>query len=139
MVEGADWNGLRFPTWDDAGTGTLDSRARAYLDVNCAHCHNPRGSASNSGLFVEYERPASMITGLYKRPVAAGRGSGGMDYDIAPGHPEASILIYRVGSLDPGVAMPELGRGTVHAEGLSLLQQWIAAMPPVSPPAEATP
>ena len=73
MVAGADWNAIRLPRWDDAGTGSLDARARAYLDVNCAHCHNPRGSASNSGLFLEFDRPASMATGLFKRPVAAGR------------------------------------------------------------------
>jgi len=136
LVDGADWSGPRMPRWDDAGTGTLDARARAFLDVNCAHCHNPRGSASNSGLFLEYERPAGMATGLWKRPVAAGRGSGGFDYDIDPAHPERSILIYRLGSLDPGVAMPELGRGTVHAEGLRLLEQWIAAMRAANPPVQ---
>jgi uncharacterized repeat protein (TIGR03806 family) len=136
LVTGADWNGLHLPRWDDAGTGSLDTRARAYLDVNCAHCHNPRGSASNSGLFLEYERLAAMTTGLWKRPVAAGRGSGGFEYDIEPAHPERSILLYRLGSLDPGVAMPELGRGTVHAEGLRLLEQWIAAMPAANPPVQ---
>lgn len=139
QVVGADWNGVRLPHWDDAGSGSVDARARAYLDVNCAHCHNPRGSASNSGLFLEYERPASMVIGLFKRPVAAGRGSGGFDYDIEPGQPERSILTHRLGSLDPGVAMPELGRGTVHAEGLRLLEQWIAAMPESPPPPQVTP
>ena len=138
QVAGAEWNGVRLPRWDDTGTGSLDARARAYLDVNCAHCHNPRGSASNSGLFLEYERPMSQVTGLWKRPVAAGRGSGGFDFDIEPGHPERSILLYRLGSLDPGIAMPELGRGLVHGEGLSLLGQWIAAMPATSPPVSET-
>jgi hypothetical protein len=52
-----------------------------------------------------------------KRPVAAGRGSGGRDFAIAPGEPDASILVYRMESTDPGIAMPELGRATVHAEG----------------------
>jgi uncharacterized repeat protein (TIGR03806 family) len=140
LVMGADWTGPRLPRWDDAGTGSLDARARAYLDVNCAHCHNPRGSASNSGLFLEYERPPAMTTGLFKRPVAAGRGSGGFDYDITPGHPDRSILIYRMGSIDPGIAMPELGRAMVHREGLRLIDQWIAAMPASTPPiAEARP
>ena len=75
-----------------------------------------------------------MTTGLFKRPVAAGRGSGGFDYDIAPGHPDLSILTYRMGSTDPGIAMPELGRAMVHAEGLRLIAQWIAAMPATPPP-----
>ncbi|QJQ33340.1 hypothetical protein GV829_13575 [Sphingomonas lacunae] len=140
LVTGADWTLASMPRWDDAGTGSLDARARAYLDVNCAHCHNPRGSASNSGLFLEYERPPSMTTGLFKRPVAAGRGSGGHDYAIAPGHPEHSILAYRMGSTDPGIAMPELGRAVVHREGLRLIDEWIAAMPAGTPPAsEARP
>ncbi|MBX9728274.1 MAG: hypothetical protein K2X31_05140, partial [Sphingopyxis sp.] len=80
------------------------------------------------GLFLEYERPSGMATGLMKRPVAAGRGSGGFDYAIDPGHPERSIMLYRLRSLDPGIAMPELGRATVHEEGAALLDQWIAGM-----------
>src|SRR5205823_172324 len=40
----------RLPVWDDPSTGTLDSRARAWLEINCAHCHNPAGPARNSGL-----------------------------------------------------------------------------------------
>lgn len=127
LVDGTDWTGPRLPRWDDSAQ-PLAPRARAYLDVNCAHCHNPRGSASNSGLFLEYERPEGMATGILKRPVAAGRGSGGLEYAIAPGHPEQSILLYRLRSLDPGVAMPELGRASVHDEGVGLLEQWIAGM-----------
>ena len=41
----------------------------------------------------------------------------------------ASILIARMESTDPGVAMPELGRATVHREGVAMLRRWIAAMP----------
>ena len=29
-------------------------------------------------------------------------------------------------STDPGVMMPELGRGLVHTEGVDLIRQWIA-------------
>jgi hypothetical protein len=32
-------------------------------------------------------------------------------------------------STDHGIAMPELGRSTVHKEGVGLLRDWIAAMP----------
>lgn len=107
----------------------LDDRARAYLDINCAHCHNRQGPASNSGLFLGYEETDRIALGIGKRPVAAGRGSGGRDFSIAPGQPEKSIMIYRLGSTDPGIAMPELGRSTNHKEGIELLSKWIAAMP----------
>lgn len=138
LMQGADWAAARMPRWDDPASGSLNDRARAYLDVNCAHCHTPRGSASNSGLFLEYWRPPSMETGLFKRPVAAGRGSGGFEFDITPGAPDTSILLHRLRSTDPGVAMPELGRSSVHDAGVALIRAWIAAMPeqdnPASPP-----
>lgn len=116
------------PRWDDTRL-PLEPRARAYLDVNCAHCHAQRGPANTSGLWLDWDDPVGPNLGLKKRPVAAGRGSGGHDFDIAPGHPDSSILISRMQSLDPGVAMPELGRASVHEEGVALLSDWIKAMP----------
>ena len=117
------------PQWDDPATGSVAARARAYLDVNCAHCHNPAGSASNSGLFLRWtDDPAGVNYGIGKRPTAAGRGSGGMEFAIAPGDPQHSFMIYRLESTDPGIAMPEVGRSTVHREGAALLRQWIAEM-----------
>jgi len=118
------------PKWDDPKAGSVAARARAYLDVNCAHCHNPAGSASNSGLFLRWtDDPGGVNYGIGKRPTAAGRGSGGMDFAIAPGDPAHSFMIYRLESIDPGIAMPEVGRSTVHKEGAALLRQWIAEMP----------
>lgn len=123
-------NGLfAMARWDDPSE-PLAERAGAYLYANCAHCHSRTGAASNSGLFYDepvVDHPAS---GYLKRPVAAGRGSGAFDFIIEPGHPERSILLYRMHSLDPGVAMPEIGRATVHKEGMTLLTQWIAEMKP---------
>ena len=87
-------------------------------------------SASNSGLFLRWtDDPAGVNYGIGKRPTAAGRGSGGMEFAIAPGDPDHSFLIYRLESTDPGIAMPEVGRSTVHKEGAALLRQWIAEMP----------
>jgi uncharacterized repeat protein (TIGR03806 family) len=117
------------PAWDDAKSATIAQRAQSYLYVNCAHCHRPTGSASNSGLFFDETAIGPTAQGIGKHPVAAGRGSGGFEYVIAPGKPEQSILLHRLESLDPGVAMPELGRASVHREGADLLRQWIKEMP----------
>lgn len=117
----------RVPAWGET-SAPLGDRARGYLDVNCAHCHNINGSASNSGLFLTYEEDMPVRIGIHKRPVAAGRGSGSHDFDIAPGDPDGSIMIYRLKSLDPGITMPEVGRSIVHDEGVALLSQWIAEM-----------
>ncbi len=118
--------------WDDAKSGTLDHRAQAYLRVNCGHCHAPKGSASNSGLFLDGSAKDAAAYGIGKRPVAAGRASGDLDFIIEPGKPGRSILVTRMKSTDPGIAMPELGRATVHDEGVKLLEEWIAAMPATS-------
>lgn len=132
LLDRAPADAPRLARWDDP-RAPLDARARAYLESNCAHCHNPQGAASNSGLFLDWRQPDPIARGLLKRPVAAGRGSGNRDFDIAPGDAEASILVYRMESTDPGIAMPELGRATVHAEGVKLLREWIDRMPKAAP------
>lgn len=114
--------------WNDPKSGTLDQRAHAYLRVNCGHCHAPKGSASNSGLILDGSVQDGTAYGIGKRPVAAGRASGDMDFIIEAGKPDRSILINRMKSTDPGIAMPEVGRAAVHDEGVILLEEWISAM-----------
>jgi uncharacterized repeat protein (TIGR03806 family) len=118
----------RLPVWNDPATGTLDQRARAWLEINCAHCHNPHGPARTSGLDLMAAQTDPYQRGIWKTPVAAGRGSGGRSYDIVPGKPDDSILVYRLESQEPGVMMPELSRRLVDAEGLALVRDWIASM-----------
>jgi uncharacterized repeat protein (TIGR03806 family) len=117
----------KLPRWDNPRPPIAD-RARAYLDVNCGHCHNRAGAASNSGLYLTWEEADPVARGIGKRPVAAGRGSGGLEVAIAPGRPDLSILLYRMKSTEPGVAMPELGRAMVHTEGVALVRDYIAGM-----------
>ncbi len=119
----------RVPVWETAEDGTLDERARAYLDINCAHCHRAEGPASNSGLMLTYGETTPYARGFYKRPVAAGRGATDGHFVIEPGAPERSILLQRMMSLEPGVAMPELARGTLHHEGIALIRDYIASLP----------
>lgn len=103
-------------------------RARAYLEINCGHCHRPEGPAKNSALHLmaSVDNPAAW--GVGKTPIAAGKGSGGLKYDIVKGNAEQSILTYRMESTDPGIMMPELGRKMVHKEGLALVKEWINEM-----------
>jgi uncharacterized repeat protein (TIGR03806 family) len=107
---------------------SLDSRARAYLDINCAHCHNKAGQAQTSGLYLDWKTTDSTAYGFYKTPIAAGRGSGDLKFDIDPGKPNESILWYRMNSTDPGVMMPEVSRKLIHAEGVALISEWIKMM-----------
>ena len=106
-------------------TATLNDRARSYLDINCGHCHNPRGAADTSGLMLDSQERDSRAMGVCKPPIASGRGSGGRLYSIVPGDADASILTFRMASSDPAVMMPELGRSTVHSEAVALVGTWI--------------
>lgn len=117
-------------TWDKPDTGSLTERARTYLDINCAHCHNPKGPAYTSGLDLTYYQEAPHRIGVYKPPVAAGRGSAGLKFSIVPQHPEESILLARMHSLDPGMMMPQLGRTMEHHEGVALIAEWITSLNP---------
>ncbi len=117
------------PVWEHRQKADLNDTARAYLDVNCAHCHQPQGKASNSGLDLRWEQDDPTSVGIRKRPVAAGRGSGGLNFSIVPGDSSRSIMVHRMGSDNPGVAMPELGKTTVDKDGVDVITRWIDAMP----------
>ena len=110
-------------------SASLSDRALAYLEINCGHCHRPEGPANNSGLHLTTLERDPAHLGIDKAPVAAGKGSGGLEVDISPGHPEQSILLYRMKHQDPGIRMPELGRQVMHTEGVNLISDWIASLP----------
>ena len=106
----------------------LADRAMAYLDINCSHCHSQEGPASTSGLFLTFDQKDPMKLGIMKTPVAAGNGAGSFDFDIFPGKADESILVHRMNSTEVGTAMPELGRTTIHKEGVELIRAWIDEM-----------
>lgn len=125
----------------------LNEAARGYLDINCAHCHRSEltlpeadyaGPAGDSGLNLEFNRSYEENPtrfGVCKTAVAGGsddEDTDGMpDYprDVVPGQAELSYLLFRMNTIDPRHKMPELGRDTVHAEGVELVKAWINALP----------
>lgn len=118
----------KMPVWDREETGSCSERARAWLSVNCAHCHQPGGTARTSGLDLRYSQTDSAKYGVWKTPVAAGHGSGGRAYDIVPGKPDESILMFRLESTDPSIMMPNISKSTVPQEAVALVRQWISEM-----------
>ena len=113
--------------WTDESQN-INDRVRSYLDVNCGHCHSPTGNANSTGLYLHLDETRNIHLGLYKKPVATGRGSGGLKYSIVPGKPDESILLHRMISLDPGVMMPESGRALSHTEAVDMVREWILVM-----------
>jgi cytochrome c551/c552 len=111
-----------------AAVPAVAHRLPLWEEANCAYCHNARGAASNSGLWLGWDEADPVRLGLRKPPVAAGRGSGSLAYDVAPGNPEGSILVHRMASTEPGVAMPEIGRSSVDKDGLEVIRAWIKSL-----------
>ncbi len=115
--------------WDDAAHFSVEQRARAYLEVNCAHCHDADGSASTSGLFMWASEKDPLHYGVCKEPLSAGGGVGARTWDVVPGDPDASILWFRMASTQPGLAMPQISRDVVDKEAVALIREWITALP----------
>ncbi len=113
--------------WTDAARSISD-RARAYIDINCSHCHSDKGPADTSGLHLTPETPVGPNLGLCKTPIAAGRGTGNREFGIVPGDANASIFSYRMASTELSIMMPELGRTLSHGEGVELIKAWINSL-----------
>ncbi len=121
LIEGLD------PT--ELDPATLEAAARDYLDINCAHCHNPRASEGvSSQLFLDRSTTEPFDLGVCKRPGSAGSGTGGLTFDIVPGDHEQSILWYRMQTEELGEMMPDLGRSVRDEAGVALIAAWIDAM-----------
>lgn len=120
---------------DPFGPADLASRARSYLEGNCAHCHMLGGYASQSALLLDFPSTdpslptAAANLGVCKQPTSAGGATCGNVFDVVPGDPSASIVTCRLDSTDPQVKMPPLGNRLIDAAGVKLIEEWIASLP----------
>lgn len=106
-------------------TAALDARARAWLHVNCAHCHqfNAGGAATIS---LAHDVPLVKTNTVSERPTQGRFQISGAQI-VSPGDPCGSVLYYRVSKLGPG-RMPRVGSVEVDVRGTRLIHDWIAAM-----------
>lgn len=116
----------RLPIWDQPADGTLEGRARAYLESNCAHCHNPVGRAGFTGLDLRHDRPLDDEYGICQ--VSDFDQAPGLTFNIVPGDPDQSIAIFRMSSALDGIKMPEIAKSVVHQEGVDLARAWIQTL-----------
>lgn len=115
------------PNWRD-NTKPLQDRAKAYLDINCAHCHNPYGAAALSGLRLEYTRANIDRSHGVCNSSHGWRGGG---FDIWPGHGKESSIPRRMEMNEATDRMPPIGRAVSDDEAVLLIQEWIDSMPEV--------
>ncbi len=104
----------------------LDARARAYLQVNCAHCHRQHaGGAVLSKM--HYDVPLDETNMLSIRPTQGTFGIHSAQV-IAPSDPFRSVLLYRMSKLGGG-RMPHIGSTEVDIAGIALIDDWIRHIP----------
>lgn len=108
-------------------TQPLETRARSYLQANCAHCHVANGGG-NSEMVLDFITAREKMNILDIAPRHQN-----LDVNkarlIAPGHPERSLLLQRAGRVGKG-QMPPLGKSIVDGPALKMLRQWVASLQP---------
>lgn len=112
--------------WDDP-TQSLTDRVRAYVDMNCSHCHaNDRHCDYRPMRFAWNETVVLSNLGVNVAPDEPLLPQ--HTHIVKPGNLERSLLYYRINSVDETVRMPLLGRTLIHDEGRALIEEWIMSL-----------
>ncbi|MEZ4793104.1 MAG: hypothetical protein R2783_06480 [Gelidibacter sp.] len=91
------------PNWEDT-SATLEQRARAYFDVQCAHCHSAGGFCEiQSTLRLSYETPLADSKIVQRK----------------------NSISSRINTYNPGFSMPYIGTTMIHTEGVALIQAYL--------------
>ena len=107
-------------------TAPVADQARAYLDTNCAQCHQPNGPTPTS-LDLRYDTLLANTASCDAIPQAGDLGLGSSARLIAPGDPDLSVLVARMERRDSN-AMPPLASNLVDATGVTLIRDWISSL-----------
>lgn len=122
---------LTYKSIDDP-SASVDEKARSYMDLNCAYCHQAGSDVRadfDLRMRLDLEQTNLLNAGIFN-PV------GGPDAEIlAVGEPNNSILYLRANSTTSGVAMPPIAKNRVDEEGVALIEEWITQLggPPIVP------
>lgn len=104
---------------------SVSNRARAYLQTNCAQCHQP-GGPTPSNMDLRYGTAFVNTNTCNVLPTAGDLGLSGARL-IAPGNATSSVLIERTQRRDAH-GMPPLGSNVVDSNGVSLLTAWVNSL-----------
>ncbi len=114
----------KFPSLGDTNA-TLEARARAYLAVNCAHCHVHEGGGNSAMDLAAW----TSLNGTRLIDQVPQHGTLNLPNGriVAPGLPSRSVLVTRTALRIPG-QMPPLGTIRPDTEATKLFTQWIRTM-----------
>jgi len=104
----------------------LTQRARSYLSVNCAHCHQ-NGAGGTATIDLRAEIGLSETTAVDVSPVQGTFNIADARL-LAPGDPFRSVIYYRISKTGPG-RMPHIGSEIVDSRGVDVIHDWIRSLP----------
>jgi uncharacterized repeat protein (TIGR03806 family) len=106
---------------------SLEIRARSYLDINCAHCHQAQGRCSYAKVRFGFDETSDPLK-LGVCVIADEEQSQTLTKIITPGNVFKSILHFRINTNIQNKRMPLLGRTVIHDEGVKLIEDWISSL-----------
>lgn len=113
------------PKWNDPSVPVND-RMRAYVDINCAHCHSEYGHCDYRPLrFAFNETVDEANIGVCVDPDTAV-----LDYTkiVDPSDLDNTLLYFRFSTVKEQYRMPLLGRSLVHQEAVDLVEEWVESL-----------
>ena len=113
-----------FPALAD-GAVSVGERARSYLDVNCANCHQ-LGGPTQSSLDLRFSTADGSINAIGTVPQFGDLGIAGARLILA-GDKDRSVLWQRLNRRG-AEQMPPLGSHVVDADGVDLIGEWIDSL-----------
>jgi uncharacterized repeat protein (TIGR03806 family) len=94
----------RLPDYENKNTN-LEHRARAYMEINCAHCHNPNGLAYRQSILLNYKVPLKQS---------------GIEFN-------KNNIVDRMGNLGT-YHMPKIGTTILDKQGVELVKRYIESL-----------
>ena len=112
----------------------VELRARSYVDINCAHCHQDERHCDYRPMRFDFN-DTGMSNGLGKTNMGVcvnTQDMQGFPEDlntiVKPGSTERSMLFFRINTTNETFRMPLHGRTMLHEEGIALIEQWINSL-----------
>ena len=118
----AEYTALPDPFGEEAD---IETRSKAYLDVNCAMCHSASGGG-NSRVELSFKTPLDETNLINERPMHDTMGLVDARL-VVPGNPDRSLLYRRLTARGLN-QMPPMSTNQVDARGATLLSEWISQL-----------
>ena len=112
------------------GSASDEAKARAYLQVQCAHCHQDEVTP-NVTIDLRETTALDAMGICGEEPQRGDLGVAGAVL-LDPGNPDNSILSLRMHATEAN-RMPPLGTRVVHEEGAALVDTWIRSLTSCDP------